>query len=184
MKYAIYNTEIEAITKRDNINSQYAGIVWDSQTTNYCNPILLDDGCWALPIASGYENMFTLIEQQNAKELTIDDIGARISTGYDDAVELQLQKRRFGQKLVAEVMAETNVEGILQSNPAMGYQLMGMTEQLFKALDAGWLLMAVGIIRQIPTLALNVIITEELLLNYRNKIHLFLNLPLVENYSD
>jgi len=48
-----------------------------------------------------------------------------------DKVDLQLEKRDFGQRLIAEVMVETGVEGILTVNPQLGMTLMTLTESLF-----------------------------------------------------
>ena len=106
----------------------------------------------------------------------------------DNEVDLQLEKREFGQRLIAEVMVETGVEGILQANPPLGMTLMTMTENLFYALNNGFFVLAISAIKSIPSENIgdpvNNIINEDLLLRYRNKIHSFLNVEPVQNYND
>ena len=106
----------------------------------------------------------------------------------NNEVDFQIEKRDFGQRLIAEVMVETGVEGILQVNPQLGMTLMAMTESLFYALNNGFLILAISSIKSIPPANIgdpvNNIINEDLLLKYRNKIHSFLNIEPVQNYND
>jgi len=99
-------------------------------------------------------------------------------------VQSQLNKRAFGQQLIAEVIVQTGMSDIVSTQPDFVAGIIEMTKPLFDALDAGWLDFAILNIKQVPKEALNEIITAELLLNYRNKIHDYLGVKRVSNYYD
>lgn len=99
-------------------------------------------------------------------------------------IQYQLDKRTFGQRLIAEVQVELDVDTLFATNPQLVFQLVALTEQLFQTLENGWLSMAVSVIRNIPEDSLNEYITADLLLRYRNKLHLFLGDTQVLTYNE
>lgn len=107
-----------------------------------------------------------------------------IATDISNEVQIQLDKKAFGQRVVAEFMVETKIEGVLTVNPILAQQLIATTETLFNSLDAGWLNMAILTIKSIPNQALNSVLTSNILLKYRNVIHDYLGYPRVSAYNE
>jgi len=96
----------------------------------------------------------------------------------------QLNRREFGQKVIATFQVEFKVEELLQTDFKELQLTIARTKSLFEALNNGWLGMAIIIIKSTPVENLTNIITAEVLKNYRNIIHEYLNITLVENYND
>ena len=102
----------------------------------------------------------------------------------DEQVEEQLNRRRFGQEIIATFQVEFKVEELLQTDFQSLQLTIERTKSLFEALNNGWLGMAILVIKSTPQINLTPIITADVLTRYRNKIHDYLGLDRVINYND
>ena len=109
---------------------------------------------------------------------------APIQLTLEEQVEELRRKKEFGQTTILKFMAETQVEGLFMTNPQLAQESIGLTQGLVNSLDRGWLMLAISQIRSIPQNTLNSIINGDILLKYRNEIHVYLNMPTVLNYFD
>jgi hypothetical protein len=100
-----------------------------------------------------------------------------------DEIQEQLNRRAFGQRVIAEFQVEFEVEQLLATNQPALFATIALTKNLFEALNNGWLGMAIASIKGIPADNLTDIITAEVLVKYRNKIHEYLGYPAVETYN-
>jgi hypothetical protein len=99
-------------------------------------------------------------------------------------VEEQLNRRKFGQEVIATFQVEFKVEELLQTDFQSLQLTIERTKSLFEALNNGWLGMAILIIKSTPEVNLTPIITADVLTSYRNKIHDYLGIDRVINYYD
>ena len=106
-----------------------------------------------------------------------------IPYNFDSEVQKQIEKRQFGQYTIAEFMVETKVEGLFSTNPQLAQQTIVATQGLVNSLSSGWLLLAITQIKIIPQSSLNNILTSDILLKYRNKLHEYLGFPEVQQYN-
>jgi hypothetical protein len=106
-----------------------------------------------------------------------------IPYNFDSEVQKQIEKRQFGQYTIAEFMVETKVEGLFNTNPQLAQQTISATQGLVNSLASGWLLLAITQIKIIPASSLNEILTSDILLKYRNKLHEYLGFPEVQQYN-
>jgi hypothetical protein len=106
-----------------------------------------------------------------------------IPYNFDSEVQKQIEKRQFGQYTIAEFMVETKVEGLFNTNPQLAQQTIVATQGLVNSLASGWLLLAITQIKIVPQSSLNDILTSDILLKYRNKLHEYLGFPEVLQYN-
>jgi hypothetical protein len=99
-------------------------------------------------------------------------------------VEEQLNRRKFGQEVIATFQVEFKVEELLQTDFQSLQLTIERTKSLFDALNNGWLGMAILVIKSTQQINLTPIITADVLTRYRNKIHDYLGLDRVINYND
>jgi hypothetical protein len=102
---------------------------------------------------------------------------------FESEVQKQINRKVFGDYTIAEFMVETKVEGLFKTNPLLVQQTIASTAGLVNSLSSGWLLLAITQIKSTPESALNEILTSEILLKYRNKIHVYIGLPEVSQYN-
>jgi len=98
-------------------------------------------------------------------------------------IQEQLNRRAFGQRVIAEFQVEFEVEQLLATDQPALFATIALTKSLFEALNNGWLGMAIASIKGIPAENLTDIITADVLVRYRNKIHDYMGYPPVETYN-
>ena len=106
-----------------------------------------------------------------------------IPYNFESEVQKQIDRKTFGDYTIAEFMVETKVEGLFKTNPLLVQQTIASTAGLVNSLSSGWLLLAITQIKITPESALNEILTSEILLKYRNKIHNYIGVPEVAQYN-
>lgn len=90
----------------------------------------------------------------------------------------------FGKQLIEDFTVENTMLGIAQSEPSVAASLMINTEAIMKALETGSLYVAIAGIKALPVEAFDgIYLTAARALDFRNKIHVFLNLPTVQTYN-